>query len=110
MGEKRRAEEGAEQAGEGDEKPVEVSKETPASNQGDVPEAASSEPTKEKSEYVDEDQIVADVDDILNDTEDLMGDLDSIASGKKRKYSEMAKEPSVVGEVAKSVKEELGEE
>ena len=45
---------------------------------------------------MDEDQIVADVDDILNDTEDLMGNLDNIASGKnlKRKYSEMAKEPS----------------
>ena len=57
---------------------------------------------------MDEDQIVADVDDILNDTEDLMGDLDSIASGKnlKRKYSEMAKEPLVVGEVVKSGKEE----
>ena len=130
--EKRRAEEGAEQAGggliklveskisfckssflsstftEGDEKTVEVSKKTPASNPSGVPEANSSEPAKEKSEDVDEDQIVADVDDILNDTEDLMGDLDSIASGKnlKRKYSEMAKEPLVVGELVKSGKEE----
>merc|ERR1719242_918125 len=61
-----------------------------------APEGSSSESAKEKSEDVDEDQIVADVDDILNDTEDLMGDLDNIASGKnlKRKYSEMAKEPS----------------
>lgn len=77
---------------EGDEKTVEVSKKTPASNpSGGVPEGNTSEPAKEKSEDVDEDQIVADVDDILNDTEDLMGDLDSIASGKnlKRKYSEM---------------------
>ena len=93
---------------EGDEKTVEVIKKTPASNPSGVPEDKNSEPAKEKSEDVDEDQIVADVDDILNDTEDLMGDLDSIASGKnlKRKYSEMAKEPLVVGEVVKSGKEE----
>ena len=96
---------------EGDEKTVEVSKTTPASNpSGVLPEPAgnTSEPGKEKSEDVDEDQIVADVDDILNDTEDLMGDLDSIAGGKnlKRKYSEMAKEPLVMGEGGESKKED----